>query len=879
MTVYAGATVNPKTILSGQSIRIFDTSYAVGEVISSMDVWINESKTVTMSNGSPNLVIANASTNFVVGETVIANPTVGGFYINTTYYVLTTTSTYITLSLTNGGSPVYATANSTTNLYKGCMNIPYPVLFPYPVASPVSRDLRMDVYGSGGGSAPHSAIATIPFYTQVSSLTKSVTSSNFATISIFIYKPHPYNQAPLTGVATIINRRWTPNNGFIYSDLTFKDSINKAGTATFTITAKGTQTADEETLLLSDNCVVIIAGNCVAWSGKILRSEQSKMTLFNSSSNAKQWDIECETDISKLRTQNIKPANKGTHTGSIGYVVTKLLEPTIVKTPGFPRTTPIDYTFNGDSYDPALRSTEGPDITYNITDADMFTQLSSLRSVIDFDVRTRLLNYRFHYNSRDLTGFWLGFSSFSPYPGDHFSGMWVLFPATTTLGITSYGRAVSNTPTTMTLSPHPNWDLIPTSGDVIVLGEPVVDMVSDLSQPTQQANFIGNSTKSTTLSNGYEFNDKTDRKLLATKVVAKGKASNGTSITCAMAAVTPWNQYLGAFEGTTTITSRTEGTVIETHTVTSGAGAGVFVTLEGWGYPVSIGNYFAVKTIFGTWMEPTFRTIIQGVPVETYIGTQRVTTFNFPYVPASGYYIPNIGDLLMITTASYPPTAPFYGYFFIESPVNLGYIAGANIYIGGETIQTTSLTLDSIKGYKVGYLCDGTALHREATNPLTQPHSTGASVYMGTGYSETSPAPGSPVNYHGIILQTYVVDQNITPATLELYASMCLIAYSYYYRKASFWCPIYDFFKIDARGLYEVAATTLLGPGDRIAFLPKSTDTINDTLYGQLRNIWQIVSFTVDATSMLVQVELGDFERNVFTLLADKTAAINQTIT
>lgn len=876
MTVYAGATINPKTIVSGQSIRIFDTSYAVGEVISSMDFWINETKTVTMSNGSPNLVIANASTNFVVGETVIANPTVGGFYINTTYYVLTTTSTYITLSLTRGGSPVYATANSTTNLYKGCMNIPYPVLFPYPVESPVSRNIVMDVYGSGGGSAPHSANISIPFYTQISSLIKPITSSNFSIISIFIYKPHPYSTAPQTGVATIINRRWTPNNGFIYSDLTFKDSINKSGTATFTITAKGTQTADEETLLLSDNCVVIIAGNCVAWSGKILRSEQSKMTLFNSSSNAKQWDIECETDISKLRTQNINPANKGTHIGSIGYVVTKLLEPTIVKTLGSPRTSPIDYTFNGDSYDPALRSTEGPDITYNITDADMFNQLSSLRSVIDFDVRTRLLNYRLHYNSRDLTEFLLGFSSFSPYPDEHFSGMWVLFPATTTLGITSYGRVVDNTLTTMRLSPRKNWDLIPTSGDVIVLGEPVVDMVSDLSQPTQQANFIGNSVKSTTLSNGYEFNDKTDRKLLATKVVAKGKASNGTSITCAMAAVTPWNQYLGAFDGTTTITSRTEGTVIETNIITSGSGAGVYVTLEGWGYPGS--GYFAVKTVSGAWKAPSYQTLIMAT-TETYSGTQRITVFNFLYIPASGWYNAIIGDLLMITTAIYPPTAPFYGYFFIENPVNLGYIAGANIYIGGETIQTTSLTLDSVKGYKVGYLCDGTALHREATNPLTQPHSTGASVYMGTGYSETSPIPGSPVNYHGIILQTYTVDQNITPATLELYASMCLIAYSYYYMKASFWCQIYDFFKIDARGLYEVTATTLLGPGDRIVFLPKSTDTINDTLYGQLRNIWQIVSFTVDANTMQVQVELGDFERNVFTLLADKTAAINSTIT
>jgi hypothetical protein len=600
------------------------------------------------------------------------------------------------------------------------------------------------------------------------------------------------------------------------------------------------------------------------------------MTLFNSALNTKQWDIECEGDISKLRTQNIKPANIGTHSGSIGYVVTKLLEPTVVKVAGIQRSTPIDYTFNGDEYDPALRSTEGPDITYTITDADMFSQLSSLRGVIDFDMRTRLINYRLHYDSRYLTGFWLGFSSFSPYPNNHFSGMWVLFPAATDLGIVSYGRAVGNTAGTLVLSPHPNWDLVPTSGDVIILGEPVVDIVSDLSQPSLQANFIANSSPSTTLSNGYEFDDKTDRKLLATKVVAKGKSSNGTSITCAMSAVTPWNQYIGAFDGTTTITSRTEGTVIETHDITSGSSAGVYVTLEGWGYP-SVG-YFAVKTVSGGWVAPSAKTIIL-TATETYSGTQRVTIFRFPYVPSGGFYVPIIGDLLMMTTATSPPTAPFYGYFYIDSPTNLGYVAGSSIYIGGETIQTTSVGLDPIRGYVVGYLCDGTPLHRDAANPLTQPHATGASVYMASGYSETSPSTGSPVYYHGIILQTYTVDQNITAATLELYASMCLIAYSYYYRKASLWCTIFDFFKTDSRDLYGVTSASLLGPGDRIGVLPKSTDDYTQTLYGQLRNIWQIVSFSVDANTLQVQVELGDFERNVFTILADKTAAINQTIT
>jgi len=870
MTVYAQGTVNPETIVSGESLRVFHNSYGVGEVIIYTDVWINEFKTGSLSSGSRFITVASANTNFIVGETVLFGAAAGGFLTNTNYYVITTSATQISLSLTLGGSPVYATATTTGNIYKGCVNTPYPTIFPYPVTSAAYRTIYLDVTGSGGGSAPHTSTAAIQFYTQLSYSTKPTKFSVFDRISIFIYSPHP---TASTGTATIINRNSTPNHGFIYTDLKFTDSINKAGTATFTITARGTQTTAEEALLLSDNYVAIIAGESVVWSGKILRSEQSVMSLFASSSNVKQWEIECETDISKMRTQNIKSANKGTHTGSIGYIVSKLVENDVSG----------DVNWNGTTNDPALRSDEGPKITYTITEVDMFNQIVSLRNVIALDMRTRLVYQRYHYNSFAAATSTFTVTSTTPYSSPDFVGKWVIVIPSTTRGVTSYGKCASQTTTRIVCDFVTNNTLPDSTGTIVIIGEPVLDLVSDLSQPSAQANFRGNTIISSTYSSGYEFNDKTDRKTLATKVVARGKTFTGSTIASSVAAVTPWNQSVCSFENSTTITKRREGTVIAVDTIASGAEAGRYFTLEGWGYPTissatyPLNRWWAFKTVGGTWRQPTQYTYLLGVPVETYSGSKRVTVFRLLYSPIEV----NIGDLAICTNVmeEITPIPPIYGYIYIKSPTELGYTPGMIVYIGGERIQTVDLSLDPVDGYRVRYYMDGTALHREATSSFTAAHSTGSTIWKDSVYSETSPVPGSPVNYHGIILQTYTPDQTVFPEILEMYSSMFLIANSYYNRKASFWCMMYDFYKTDSREQYQLTSASLLGPGDRIAFLQKSTDSTTQILYGQLRNIWQIVSLTVDANTLQVFVELGDFERNVFTLLADKTAAINATIT
>jgi hypothetical protein len=90
---------------------------------------------------------------------------------------------------------------------------------------------------------------------------------------------------------------------------------------------------------------------------------------------------------------------------------------------------------------------------------------------------------------------------------------------------------------------------------------------------------------------------------------------------------------------------------------------------------------------------------------------------------------------------------------------------------------------------------------------------------------------------------------------------------------------LFDWFKTDKRTPNESSSQAFIQVGDTISCLQNVADTDDDILYGQYKNLWQVVSYTFDANTYKVTVELGDFERNMFTQLTDKTASLHQTIT
>ena len=128
-------------------------------------------------------------------------------------------------------------------------------------------------------------------------------------------------------------------------------------------------------------------------------------------------------------------------------------------------------------------------------------------------------------------------------------------------------------------------------------------------------------------------------------------------------------------------------------------------------------------------------------------------------------------------------------------------------------------------------------------------------------------------------MKTLNADSAALFADIEIYAMNYLVNYSYYYRKGTFWAFVYDWFKPDIRPASEVSENGWIRAGDEICILQNTADTPTDTQYGQYKNQWQVVGWTLDADQMIVTAELGDHERNTNTLINDKTSGINYTIT
>ncbi len=150
--------------------------------------------------------------------------------------------------------------------------------------------------------------------------------------SIFVYdKP----SSATTPDATILNRYPTINNHLFYSELVITGSVNRAGTASFYVTNTGSATTAEKRLFTDDvvspgvapteKYVAIILGQDVIWSGKILRSVSAIQAPFNVQNKYGQWKVECESDIGKMKLQEVNPPTPPTIIGKIGEVINAIL--------------------------------------------------------------------------------------------------------------------------------------------------------------------------------------------------------------------------------------------------------------------------------------------------------------------------------------------------------------------------------------------------------------------------------------------------------------------------------------------------------------------------------------------------------------------------
>jgi hypothetical protein len=130
--------------------------------------------------------------------------------------------------------------------------------------------------------------ANIPFSTQVNSI-----------ISVFLYSA--------TKMMMVHRIAWTGSSYYLI-DPKITNSIDKIGTATFSLADIGNSTADEQGLVVEGTNVIIIMGRSIAFSGVIRRTVQDVTSAFSSATKFVKWDIECDSDLAKPQKLNVDPS-------------------------------------------------------------------------------------------------------------------------------------------------------------------------------------------------------------------------------------------------------------------------------------------------------------------------------------------------------------------------------------------------------------------------------------------------------------------------------------------------------------------------------------------------------------------------------------------
>ena len=354
----------------------------------------------------------------------------------------------------------------------------------------------------------------------------------------------------------------------------------------------------------------------------------------------------------------------------------------------------------------------------------------------------------------------------------------------------------------------------------------------------------------------------------------------GTTITSTFAAVTPWIDAQNRFTNTTYITYRTMGYIFAVQDDVDASTSYIF--LKGWNWAFNSTSSFDSKYRILQFEITSGGAIASGgqykSPTEMIKDGEKVTRVTYNFQTASLIFKPgNIAIYVYINSSTESGMV-----LYVKSYSDIGWTAGAGVdqpvikcgsdIINPNNVNTISAGTDAVYGPYI-------LVFPPIGGDLPSAHYPGCIIWKNSSYSESSPTVGSPVQIFGSILKTITADSTAMYPDIEIYAMKYLVNYSYYYRKGTCWLFVYDWFKPDVRQSSEVSENGWLKAGDEICILQNTGDTPTDLQYGQYKNQWQIVGWTLDADQMTVTVELGDHERNTNTLINDKTSGINYTIT
>ena len=291
--------------------------------------------------------------------------------------------------------------------------------------------------------------------------------------------------------------------------------------------------------------------------------------------------------------------------------------------------------------------------------------------------------------------------------------------------------------------------------------------------------------------------------------------------------------------------------VVNNGLTTGALGTYSYIWIYGWDYVIPSGTVMAI--ISGT---SAYAVTTNAVPVEEY--------------DSDGSKVSKIGIANMFRRGY-----DFSGRGYLLSPriyVDDYSKVGTNeVLIGEEKITVTATGNDTTYG---NYIDVGAATARITSATLKcYPHGVGALVAR-TNYTEASPQTGSAIDLYGLYIDQRTVDNNITYGTLDTYVTSLLLGLGNFYKKGTTWGPLQLVYVPHVGEVYGgLAQTSLQVP-------PRTSDRVSFTEYtGATPVEFQIVAVTIDNDRMTVKLDLGDFEKNLFTSLQQSTNAINRTLT
>ena len=412
-TIYGtpGSTVN---------VRFVDQSTTTNGVINAWRWWTNSELVFTTDSSGTNLLITNANLNFAVGDTVILNtngtlPT-GLNALSTAYYVLTVTTTAITLSLTSGGMAVsYAVGTGSGQFMVGQgSNLQNPTL-PFRNIGNNTISVSLSVNDSGGTGYTTLTEAT-QIVTKVGTYSPPSQLSAYRNISIFVYERSTQSSPK----STCICRGPTAACNFFFQNLWLEGAITKAGRATFDIVNGGNATANEIDLFESNSVgtyknVAVVAGYDVIWSGKITVATKELMSQPSSARQRAIYHCQADSDIYKFQDWNIV-----TPTTVIGQTPGQIVNDILIPNSG-------ESNFAG-GYRGGFIDISGLPLQMTLANTDKYSLFNQLMATVDFDWRTRMETMTFRYttfngsNQVTITSAGLTASALI--------GQWLLFPTT-----------------------------------------------------------------------------------------------------------------------------------------------------------------------------------------------------------------------------------------------------------------------------------------------------------------------------------------------------------------------------------------------------------------------------------------------------------------